>query len=829
MFPIADPLAASDTVAAKAVQGFSVDASGIDGIVVDPSDPAAVRLPMPVRWLYLSGGGLAAGAGSSLTNVTVPTSGSDIIGRIAFWTDDDTSKVNVNTAAGDRWANYEDDDLRPGGLGFGSFWDIPIGYSEQEGALAKFQPWNREFQRYPGHPASVFLSAVFPDFTAEQLANISPRVAYGGVAGSDASGSKSGTVETPESAFSLKPIQLDKDRLYASTDELVFDQRRDEQQIGLLSAERLNRVRFFTTARSSAPEITLFGTPRIAVWPIHDDDDDNHRTVFDRLIAFCSTIPNNPPAAIREFYFQRADADSPTSDYANIARNVELYDYLRRLTSNAVPGFGSSFTPGSFTATERDQVLTGIFDYIRTINLWDPVLVLGGGSGGSPLDNKGAFTDGYNRDPTGNIDDPDGALNPTYRNPGLGQVTPITIPDQAGGNTQGFGRFPTLSEAGFIFIANAESPLKADGGDASGDGEKKREGYRKFSSGRQFVVDLLGRKLRGHNATKDANYDNEDAERIIQASFLLEFNIPMAGYTLANPDFTVRVELDSVTVTPAIGSPATLWPGGATATFHIASNWLSTRGGPIAPVIWLQGAADTMGPDFVGEISELVSAPFLVGFDATEDVTTMELDADGQSATVSIFAGNSTDPSQLVQQIRLNLGELSGTIPQPYLPVSFRSDGEIKNHEEYYGPEYGGFLPDRQNLLEGEWWHFINGSKGRYGINHLHSQRQENAALVRGSLEGVIFADTQKQASVSGSDVVRSVQVRHGDIRVVAANRNIDDTAFPQQSACSKRRPLSIQVNKKAVKVAAVPTTSDMGSIPAPVRIGKIHLLEAVT
>ncbi|MEO6741519.1 MAG: Verru_Chthon cassette protein A, partial [Chthoniobacteraceae bacterium] len=94
-----------------------------------------------------------------------------------------------------------------------------------------------------------------------------------------------------------------------------------------------------------------------------------------------------------------------------IARNKELYQYLRTLTSQPVPGYGGNFLQK--WGDDRDQVLTEIFDYIRCVNLRDPVLVAQG---------RTCYADN-------------------------GQVAPIQI-----GATQGFGRYDTISQFGFHFI-----------------------------------------------------------------------------------------------------------------------------------------------------------------------------------------------------------------------------------------------------------------------------------------------------------------------------------------------------------------------------------------
>ncbi|MGC1479524.1 MAG: Verru_Chthon cassette protein A, partial [Chthoniobacterales bacterium] len=510
IFPIVNPLASETVNGVPPVEGFEiVDPGAVDGIVSGAADPESARLPMPVNWLYLTGTNVSApGPGGSNTSVNVPGATgptSQVIGRIAFWTDDDTCKINFNTAGGDRWEDYADADLLPTAKGFGSYWDVPLGASVYEASLARSQPWNGEFQRYPGHPASVYLSAVFPDLTAQQISDLVPRITYGDETGN--TGSKSGTrfpdLNTLVNADRLK---LDRDRLYASLDELLYAENRSEQTDLAITAERLETAKFFTTARSSAPELTLFGTPRIAIWPVHSVDDEDHRTVFDRLIAFCATIPNGPTTAQQKsYFFQRADSDSPTNDYDLIARNQELYGYLQRLTSSAIPGFGAAFVPAAYAVADRDQTLTQIFDYIRSTNLLDAVLALE--EGGVP------FTD---HDLT--------ALSTLS---GAGQVTPIRI---EGNSTMGFGRFPTVSEVGLLFIANGESPRTDFGGrmaETPSDDDKAElkkisvpnapdpvesgrqlEEMRRRSAGTSFVkANNGGDELAGHDASHDKRFN----------------------------------------------------------------------------------------------------------------------------------------------------------------------------------------------------------------------------------------------------------------------------------------------------------------------------------
>ena len=97
-----------------AVEGF-----WLNGAPTDANSPNLA--PMPVKWLYVlqegqiivpesSSGGVVTFSGSGAQ----PSSSNQIVGRIAFWTDDETCKVNINTASE------------------GTFWDSPRTYTVQD-------------------------------------------------------------------------------------------------------------------------------------------------------------------------------------------------------------------------------------------------------------------------------------------------------------------------------------------------------------------------------------------------------------------------------------------------------------------------------------------------------------------------------------------------------------------------------------------------------------------------------------------------------------------------------------------------------------------------
>jgi uncharacterized protein (TIGR02600 family) len=388
--------------------------------------PTANPVPMPVKWLYvLEDGKVVAaepGASGNLAVIAGASSTNAIVGRIAFWADDETSKVNINTASE------------------GSYWDTPRAYTADEYQLANFQGAQREFQRYPGHPATTSLSAVFPTLTPEDIYALAPRVVGGG--------SQGGTVKLSFAEDQSLPHGWE--RLYASVDELAFQPAPGAdgsraQSHPALNAAALERAGFFLTTSSRAPDLNLFNLPRVSIWPITLDPSSGAPTMtpFDRVSAFASTINGRP------YYFQRQDATSPGNDLpaskavSGLGRNRSLLEYLRVLTGKSIPGFGGSFaakynTAGPGSGTDRDQILTQIFDYIRSTNLRDSTL-------GTTW--NGHFTRNL---ATG--------LSPSsadYKSlPGVGQVVPI---EDTVTQTRGFGRFPTVQSAFFQFIGTADN------------------------------------------------------------------------------------------------------------------------------------------------------------------------------------------------------------------------------------------------------------------------------------------------------------------------------------------------------------------------------------
>jgi len=455
-----------------------------EGFTLHPAPGATVDrpAPMPVRWLYLLRDGtlVPAGYDEAAGAIEIPgerysaghpnaPDANPVIGRIAFWTDDETSRVNVNTAAG------------------GVYWDTPRARTSQEEAFGNFQPARNEFQRYPGHPATVDLAAVFPGLSGADLYRIAPRIVGGG--------SEGGTAVAPGS---LAP---DTDRLYASVDELILAPDRSANPA--LGRESLERARFFLSAHSRAPELNLFNLPRVSIWPVFHQAPPARTTVFDRLIAHCAAIQAAP------YYFQREDALSPVHDLA-LERNGQLYAYLQALTSRGIPGFGNDFL--TKYGSDRNQILTEIFDYIRSTNLYDDLLPANAAYTAPRSSGGGA-------------------------GPGHGWVTPARHPVNG---TQGFGRAFTISELGLGLICNATA-------DDPSTPEDESYGSNQITGPEANAV-LGGTPL-------------DPGEKYIQAIFLMEFFSSMHGFTLMAPDMRVVIKgLDTFRITRD-GVTQELFPG----------------------------------------------------------------------------------------------------------------------------------------------------------------------------------------------------------------------------------------------------------------------------
>jgi len=445
-YPIVDPSAMGK------VEGFSIAAGGASAYAGAFPPPANYNplaqpnpAPMPTAWLYmLQDGKLVAPTGVSGGIVTFDPSATisasnPVVGRIAFWTDDETCKLNTNTASE------------------GTSYDVPRATIKSEVALARSMPIKDEFQRTPGHPAMTSLSPALgwvlprPDPLAaadvpklNAYYDLAPRTAYKSADGTNDYTSQGGTRVTMGSANTID-LSLDGDRLYTSLDELIFNPARTTNNT-TLTKSAVEISKFFLTALSRAPDVNLYNQPRIGLWPLQAGADVNAartppRDAKDKLLQFCTTIGGKP------YYFQRysegpggwgvldawngADLTkipsclSNSVDYSTITRNQQLYTYLQTKTAENIPGFGGNFS-AKWSPLGRDRVLTGMFDLIRS------------GLNTMPSGLTGGYNYTTERD--------------SSRQNGERFVVPIKI-NAGNGDTKGYGRFSTVTQAALIFYA----------------------------------------------------------------------------------------------------------------------------------------------------------------------------------------------------------------------------------------------------------------------------------------------------------------------------------------------------------------------------------------
>lgn len=425
IYPIADPNAYNADPTKSLVQGFSYDVSAISP---SSGNATANPLPMPVRWIYVTANGSLVGTDDAQRK--------DAVARIAFWTDDETSKVNINTASA------------------GVFFDTPCTNTREDHMLGRTQPIAQEYQRWPGHPATTSLAPVLkllrditdPVDRSRVAASLTPRIGWGG--------SEGGT----KYAWRTRELgSTDMDRLYATPDEFSFGKGLDAKGLRVSNTvngtsledkdQKLDELRFFITTQSRAPELNLFNRPRISLWPFNEEmvqtTVDARLTPEDRLIRFASELGGVKTDGSldytkrKRFYFQRRSAWDPAADW-KIPANRAVFRYLQNMTARALPSAktaraGSGTFVSKFGPANRDSFLTCMWDYLRsgvdTVNqAYVPVGFL-------PY----SFPQGHDSETSG-----------------FNDVAPLVIsghdPADPTGKLKGMGRFPVLTEVILQFV-----------------------------------------------------------------------------------------------------------------------------------------------------------------------------------------------------------------------------------------------------------------------------------------------------------------------------------------------------------------------------------------
>lgn len=445
----------------------------VDGFFYNGSTSPVQEIPMPVKWIYILADGSRVVPTSGTTTVSLPgcSAANPVVGRIAYWTDDETSKVNLNTASE------------------GSFWDWPKAATQDEMQYSANPPLAGEYHRLPGHPALTSLSAVFPDWSPgnrwsgvtnyrqrlRAILELSPRYRW-----SDQS-SRGGTYPIETRTYSYTPptgfltsnppptqaVPPGTNRLYASPSELIFDSSR--QLRPMVPPAEIAPRGFFLTTSSKAPETTLFETPRVSLWPVtwpwrshyfserggSPPGSLNPNTTSlalnpwmapqERLLAFGSSLnhaanQSATDANEHRYFFQRQNPDSATHDWDQILRNRQLLDYLRNLSALPLPGYSGNLQSQLGGAANRDAVLANILNNTRSlVNQYTLTKTSATGNNllysFTPVSFRGLGTT------TGN-----------YRESNAFRAVPLRI-TVGGTPIQTVGTYPVLREATLLFIA----------------------------------------------------------------------------------------------------------------------------------------------------------------------------------------------------------------------------------------------------------------------------------------------------------------------------------------------------------------------------------------
>ena len=631
----------------------------VEGFTYNGSNSTVAAIPMPVQWMYVLSDGTvvapdpAAGDGKTVT-LTGASKDNPPVGRIAFWTDDESCKLNVNTAS------------------YGTYWDAPfVGENglwqyTSDGVrdiddylLAINQPAQREYQRYPGHPATTSLGPVFRNYLGQTeaslhqtLVNLSPKYRFGG--------SEGGT-KVPASSVSSRD-----ERLYSTPDEyrIAPDRNTSTSPNNILSDDMIQQTRFFLTASSRAPEVNLFNMPKISIWPVSSNNGTTNRTPYDEATLFCSSIGNSTDSNLR-YAFTRSSPNAANGELAG--RNLDLYNYLAALTKKPVPGFGS----GTFQryGTDRLQILTEIYDFIRSTNLVDQSTSVTGFN---------VFTVKPTTIRTGT------ANEEAISTPGSGQV----IPTQYSG-TRGFGRFAVISEASLMIMPETDPATPDD---------------------------------------PATTRDNESTK--YRAVFLMELSTVAQGNNPYHPNFQIRVTgLDRFSVRPK-GTPGNTWtslfPGAGGPTTLTANVSITAGGASQRAACGSLGIASTLfggvnpsngdayvrgltngGPayPFVGSLfSKIIEPPAPAPVvNNTFEVTTNQIDpatkqlispAAPQTITVEILDA----AGAVVQTYNLPFPDLATAYPDFFAPTNTVQSGSANTFKTWAG------RLNRVQQLD-EWWH----------------------------------------------------------------------------------------------------------------------------
>jgi len=287
---------------------------------LNPSDPTTDIVPLPLRWIYVRKDGTLDDSDTKSVLLNAAKASNPVVGRFAYWTDDESSKVNINTA----WKR-----------------NPPSGSA---GLVSKFSP---------SHVSSVNLSNVFTS------ANITPAIpAAAAITMADEIHSE----VTTDDYATVK-------RFFNSTKEIRALARPEFSKV-------YNATKFELTHYNHDPNTTFFNEPRIV---LSTKEANAPRDSSGAILKY--KFKSGPFSGQETPYYLNINKDGLTDNWwpgshvdpDKIAKTVEmLNDYLKRTdwpmvqTAQSPPAsIQKKFYPGA-AATRLTQLSLNIINYVRS-------------------------------------------------------------------------------------------------------------------------------------------------------------------------------------------------------------------------------------------------------------------------------------------------------------------------------------------------------------------------------------------------------------------------------------------------------------------------------
>ncbi len=365
-----------------------------------------------------------------------------------------------------------------------------------------------------------------------------------------------------------------------------------------------------------------------------------------------------------------------------------LNGYIKYFCSHAIPGFNGLFsskygTTNTAGGSELDQILMEIFDYIRATNIYDSSLPAGNQFNGTALS-------GY----------------------GFGEVVPSY---NASNDTKGFGRYPTISKAGVLFIASADPA------------------HNQVISGSTPATLVFGPPVPAGHVR-------------VQAALLFQLFDPAQGYTALVPDCQVKIVSSTMTWNIASAGQTT-------------SNTSSPMFPSAAGALYLSGGTASQTVAWGGNLGLL---PIINSYFQTSLYSWVPTSATQTSTAANPFPDfNTGGPIKFVGTVEAQVVTSSGNVVQD---ITFNFPADSIAMTPTYVPATPSWISGSTTYLEQlSNFNAINSVTGRLSANS-NGTNNSYPNLWR------FF--------VTSADIMQDVQSVSGDLRLIAAHQTIPSTSI---------------------------------------------------